>query len=59
MNLTFDAYFGNIYEAYNLSYPLMTQIVREDKACPWITPLTKSCIKKKLNYFECVIEAQS
>lgn len=51
MNLAFDAYFGKIYEAYNLSYPLVTQIVREDKNCPWITPLIKCCIKKKSRLF--------
>ena len=51
MNLTFDAYFMNIYDAYNASYPLITQVVRDDTNCPWITPLIKCCIKKKSKLF--------
>ena len=51
MNLTFDTYFMNIYEAYNVSYPLITQVVREDRNCPWITPQIKCCIKKKSKLF--------
>ena len=51
MNLTFDTYFMNVYEAYDVSYPLITQIVRDDKNCPWITPLIKCCIKKKSKLF--------
>ena len=51
MNLTFDAYFMSIFQAYNVSYPLITQIVREDRNCPWISPQIKSCIKKKSKLF--------
>ena len=51
MNLTFDTYFMSVYEAYNISYPLITQMVRDDKNCPWMTPLIRCCIKKKSKLF--------
>ena len=47
MNLAFSTYFSQLWDIYEKAYPLRNLETKEMEACPWMTPLLKSCIRKK------------
>ena len=47
VNLTFDAYYMDVFCLYDEAFPIIEIIIKADVNCPWITPSIRACIKKK------------
>ena len=55
MNSTFSAYFSQLWDIYERAYPLINLKTRHTQICPWMTPLLKSCIRKKASLYRLYI----
>ena len=55
VNLTFDAYYMNVFCLYVEAFPIMEIVIKADINCPWITPNIRACIKKKAKLYRMVI----
>ena len=55
VNLTFDAYYMNVFGLYDRAFPIIEIVIKADINCPWITPNIRACIKKKAELYRMVI----
>ena len=55
VNLTFDAYYMNVFGLYDRAFPIIEIVIKADINCPWITPNIRACIKKKAKLYRMVI----
>ena len=51
VNLTFDAYYIDVFGLYDEAFPIIEIIIKADVNCPWITPSIRTCIKKKAKLY--------
>ena len=54
INLTFDAYYMDVFGLYDEAFPIIEIIIKADVNCPWITPNIRACIKKKAKLYRMV-----
>ena len=47
MNSIFEKYHKKLFDAYNLSFPLVLKTIKTKETAPWMTCRLKECIKKK------------
>ena len=52
VNLTFGAYYMDVFGLYDEAFPIIEIIIKADVNCPWITPSIRACIKKNQNFTE-------
>ena len=52
VNLTFYAYYMNVFGLYDEAFPIIEIVIKADINCPWITPNIRACIKKKQSFIE-------
>ena len=55
VNLTFDAYYMNVFGLYDRAFPIIEIVIKDDINCPWITPNIRACIKKKAKLYRMVV----
>ena len=52
VNLTFDAYYMDVFDLYDEAFPIIEIIIKADVNCPGITPSIRACIKKKAKLYK-------
>ena len=51
MNQIYENYHKQVFEAYNLSFPLMSRAIKSKQTAPWMSHKLKECIKKKAKLY--------
>ena len=52
MNSIYMIYYKQIFEAYNIAFPLVSGTIKSKPAAPWMSLRLMECIKKKAKYYK-------
>ena len=54
----FDTYYGQLFHAYNIAFPLTKRTVRGKKSTPWMTDKLRECIVKKAKMYKLFLKGR-
>ena len=58
MNSIYMIYYKQVFEAYNIAFPLVSGTIKSKPAAPWMSPKVMECIKKKAKYFKLYLKGR-
>ena len=58
MNLIYRNYYKYVFEAYNLSFPLVSGTIKNSHPAPWMSPKLMECIKKKAKLYKLYLKGR-
>ena len=58
MNSIYMIYYKQVFEAYNIAFPLVSGTIKSKPAAPWTSPKLMECIKKKAKYYKLYLKGR-
>ena len=58
MNSIYMIYYKQVFEAYNIAFPLVSGTIKSKPAAPWMSPKLVECIKKKGKYYKLYLKGR-
>ena len=58
MNHIYEDYHKQVFDAYDLSFPVVSRTIKSKDATPWMTNRLKQCIKKKAKLYKLYLKGR-
>ena len=58
MNSIYMIYCKQVFEAYNIAFPLVSGTIKSKPAAPWMSPKVMECIEKKAKYYKLYLKGR-
>ena len=56
MNSIYMIYYKQVFEEYNIAFPLVSGTIKSKPTAPWMSPKLLECIRKKAKYYKLYLQ---